>query len=308
MERSIDMGETTTTFSNEEMLSWMGFYAKELNVSPEKIKMLDICGKKKNVLPSIETHKRVLIFANEDYAQIYYEFWEAGFGDYDIWYSEGTTPTEVKKAKVKDLMKKKLTGPTAILIVNESTRESYRVGIKNEFFSKGPIHYVGHEIRAVIMSLLEVDSHDTICIVSGESIVIESAIIASEGTIIAVEDNLGAKESMQENIDKFGVQNVTIIDSLSADTLKGLPTPRLAFLVASKHLESDIQSLLQKNPKMQFVIYTLELDMLCDVKKYFKRYGITNTEVMQISVSKTNKNSVFVAEPSPWLITGSVEE
>ena len=182
------------------------------------------------------------------------------------------------------------------------------MGIKNEFFSKGPIHYVGHEIRAVIMSLLEVDSHDTICIVSGESIVIESAIIASEGTIIAVEDNLGAKESMQENIDKFVVQNVTIIDSLSADTLKGLPTPRLAFLVASKHLESDIQSLLQKNPKMQFVIYTLELDMLCDVKKYFKRYGITNTEVMQISVSKTNKNSVFVAEPSPWLITGSVEE
>ena len=27
-------------------------------------------------------------------------------------------------------------------------------------------------------------------------------------------------------------------------------------------------------------------------------------EAMQISISKTDKNSIFVAQPSPWLISG----
>lgn len=302
------MGDTQV-FSSESILKWMGAFSKELDVSPEKFKLLDICGKRKNVIPSIETHKRVLIFVNEDYPTLFYDFWEAGFGDYDIYYSHGTEPgEEIKKTVIKNLMKKKIKEPMVLLVVNESTRESYRIGIKNEYFSKGPIHYVGNEIRAIIMSLLDVDAHDTICIVSGESIVIEAAIIASEGTIIAVEDNLGSKTSMEENIDKFGVQNVQIIDNLSQESLKDVPVPRLAFIVATKNLEKDIQNLLMKNPKIQLVIYTLELDILTDIKNIFKMFHIGNTEIMRISVSKANKkNSMLVAEPAPWLITGEAE-
>lgn len=48
-------------YSNNEMLAWVGNFADRMGVSPEKIKMLNICGKKKNVLPTIETHKRVMI-------------------------------------------------------------------------------------------------------------------------------------------------------------------------------------------------------------------------------------------------------
>lgn len=298
--------ETAKVFSNDAILKWMGIFADELNVSPEKFKLLDLCGKKKNVIPSIETHKRVLIFVNEDYPDLFYDFWEAGFGDYDIWYGTGNNPEDgIKKTIVKNLMKKKIKEPMVLLVVNESTRESYRIGIKNEYFSKGPIHYVGNEIRAIIMSLIDVDAHDTICIVSGESIVIEAAIIASEGTVIAVEDNLGSKTSMEENIEKFGVQNVEIIDDLSQESLKGVPVPRLAFIVATRNLERDIQNLLMKNPKIQLVIYTLELDILTEVKKIFRMFHIENTEIMRISVSKANKkNSMLVAEPAPWLITG----
>lgn len=293
-------------FSGEEILKWMGIFSNELDVSPEKFKLLDLCGKKKNVIPSIETHKRVLIFVNEDYPNLFYDFWEAGFGNYEVWCGVGNNPEEgIRKTVIKDLMKKKIKEPMVLLVVNESTRESYRIGIKNEYFSKGPIHYVGNEIRAIIMSLLDVDAHDTICIVSGESIVIEAAIIASEGTIIAVEDNLGSKTSMEENIEKFGVQNVQIIDDLSQESLKEVPVPRLAFIVATRNLERDIQNLLMKNPKIQLVIYTLELDILTEIKRIFRMFHIENTEIMRISVSKANKkNSMLVAEPAPWLITG----
>ena len=50
----------------------------------------------------------------------------------------------------------------------------------------------------------------------------------------------------------------------------------------------------------------MELDILAHIKYIMEKHGVKVTEVMQITVSKTDKNSVFVAQPSPWMITGEV--
>lgn len=295
------------SYKNSDILAWMGYFAEKMEVSPEKIKLLDICGKLKNVIPFVETRKRVLIFADEMHEDLFYDFWEAGFGEYDMWYGAGTEENgQIKQVKIKEVINKKITGPTVIFILNEKTRESYRIGMKNDMFSKGPIKYVGNEIRAVIMSMLGVDTQDTICLVDAESIAIEAAFVAGDGTIICVENDKGAKETMEKNVKQFGVHNVMIVPDLSPDTMDRIPAPRLSFIVANKHLEEDIQRLLNKNPKMQFVIYTLELNILSEIRGLFSKYNISNMEVTQITVSKTDKNSVFVTQPSPWLITGEV--
>ena len=130
--------------------------------------------------------------------------------------------------------------------------------------------------------------------------------MAGDGTIICVENDRGAKETMEDNVKQFGVHNVQIIPDLSQESMDSIPVPRLSFIVANKHLEEDIARLIKKNPKMQFVIYTLELDILSGIKELFAKYNISNMEVMQITVSKTDKNSIFVTQPSPWLITGEV--
>ena len=200
------------SYATKQILNWMEYFSKEMQVSPEKIKLLDICGKQKNVIPTVEGHKRVLIFADESHEDLFYDFWEAGFGDYDMWYAVGIEEEgQVKHVKIKEVINRKITGPTVIFILNEKTRESYRIGMRNEMFSKGPIKYVGKEIRAVIMSLLGVDSQDTICLVDAESIAIEAAFVASDGAIICVENDKGAKDTMEDNVKQFGVHNVQII-------------------------------------------------------------------------------------------------
>lgn len=295
------------SYTNNQILGWMGYFAQEMGVSPEKIKLLDICGKIKNVIPFVETHKRVLIFADEQHEDLFYDFWEAGFGEYDMWYGAGLEEAgQIKRVKIKEVINQKISEPTVIYILNENTRESYRIGMRNDMFSKGPIKYVGNEIRAVIMSLLRVGSQDTICLVDAESIAIEAAFVAGDGTIICVENDKGAKETMEDNVKQFGVHNVQIIPDLNQESMDSIPVPRLSFIVANKHLEEDIARLIKKNPKMQFVIYTLELDILSGIKSLFEKYNIGNMEVMQITVSKTDKNSVFVTQPSPWMITGEV--
>ena len=57
---------------------------------------------------------------------------------------------------------------------------------------------------------------------------------------------------------------------------------------------------------MKFMFYTLELDVLSDIKYILEKHGVAVTEVMQITVAKTDKDSVFVSQPSPWIVTGEV--
>ena len=294
-------------FSTSQMLKWMEYVADMQGVTPEKIKLLNTCGKRRNILATIATHKMILIFADETHPNMLYKCWEAGYGDYEMYFGKGYEPSEMKHCKVSDMMKDELAGPTVIFIVNENTRESMIFGMKNENFSSGSVKYVGHEIRSVIMNKLELDVSDTALIVSGESIVIEASMVAYEGVIIAAERDEGSLRSMEENVSKFGVHNVEIISDLKEETLKALPVPRIAFIVATKeNIENDIVSLLSVNPSIKIIVYTLELDILADIKYIMKKQGISVTEVMQISVSKTDKNSVFVAQPSPWMITGEV--
>ncbi len=295
-------------FTNKQIMDWLAFFADREGLSIEDVRIMNICEKMKNVLPSVETNRHVLLFVNETQKNICYDIWESGHGNLRVFVGKGTEVNDnIEEKIIMEMIDDEIDGPTVLLIENETAHESYKIGIKNENFSRGPIHYVGHEIRAVIMSMLEVNTDDVICIVTGESIVIESAMMAYRGTIIAVETDPGSKASMAENVDKFGVHNVAIVDNVDIANMKNLPIPRLAFIVATDKLEEQVENLLKINPKMEFIVYTLELDILSGIKELFKRHGIKLTEVIQITVAKTNKSSMFVNQPSPWMISGTPE-
>lgn len=48
-------------------------------------------------------------------------------------------------------------------------------------------------------------------------------------------------------------------------------------------IENDIVTLLKVNPKIKFIIYTLELDILADIKYLNEETWCRCTEVMQIA-------------------------
>ena len=41
----------TDVYSTGAMLQWTGHFAEMMDISPEKIKLLNVCQKKKNVIP-----------------------------------------------------------------------------------------------------------------------------------------------------------------------------------------------------------------------------------------------------------------
>ena len=168
--------------------------------------------------------------------------------------------------------------------------------------------YVGSEIRAVILSKMQIDEHKNFCTISAASIAIETASMLGDGEVVAVEYKERDRETIEENVNQFGLNNVTIIDHVGGDTMRDLPIPDTTMLVASASMEQEIDYLLKLNPKMDFVIYTLDFRVAASMNDILAKFGITDVTIIQIQVSKLTSKNVFENQPAPWIITAKAGE
>ena len=291
-------------FSNKAIISWLQYFSDHTDINMAEVKMLDITGKNKNLIPTVMSNRAVLVFTDAGHQDIFYDMWNAELGDCDIWYNEGSDPSgEIKHDKLSSMINRGINASAAMLILNPNAATNYQVGIENSRFSYGSVHYVCREVRAVIMNKLNLGDRINSCIISGESIAVETAMITGQGNVIAVEYDHRDQKTMEENIAKFGLKNVTVVESLNGEVLKELPVPDIAFIVASPRIGDEIKSLLAVNPNMDIVIYTLDFEVLSALTSLLKENGLTRTEALHIEVSRVNSKGMIEPFPDPWLIS-----
>ena len=292
-------------FNNELILQWLGYFSQHAALDLGTLKILDITRENKNIIPAVQSSRQVMVLTDAGHPDIFYDMWDAGLGGCDVWYNEGSDPTGlIKHDKLQDMIDRGINAPAAMLIVNEDYRSTYQVGLSNQQFTAGSIKYVSSEVRAVIMSWLQAELRDTILTVGAASIAVEAALVAAEGALIAVEHSPRDCATMEENARKFGLNNVTVVGSV--DEAEPLPIPGTAFLVASKYMEHEIETLIQRNPKIRLFVYTLDFRYLSAVPKIFERHGISLTEAIQVGVNRLGPKGEMDSEPAPWLIAGQV--
>lgn len=293
-----------TMFTNEIILSWLQYFSKNVEINLSKLKMLDITGKNKNLIPTVMSNRAVLVFTDAGHKDIFYDMWDAELGDCDIWYNEGSDPSgEIKHDKISDMIDRGINASAAMLILNPNAETNYQIGIENSRFSYGSVHYVCREVRTIIMNRLNLEDQDNVCIISGESIAVEAAMFIAEGSVIAVEYDSRDRNTMEENIAKFGLNNVTVVETLDDGILDQLPVPNKAFIVASPRIGSEIKSLLAVNPDMEFVIYTLDFEILSSLSALFRENGLERTDAIHAVVSRVNSKNMIEPFPDPWLIS-----
>jgi precorrin-6Y C5,15-methyltransferase (decarboxylating) len=298
-----------TMFSNEVILSWLHYFSEHVDINLAKLKMLDMTGKNKNLIPSIMCNRAVLVFVNAGNPEIFYDMWNAELGDCEVWYNEGSDPWgEIKHDRVSDMIHRGINYSAAMLILNPHAATNTQIGMENSRFSPGSVQYVCREVRAIIMNKLNLGDQDNICIISGESIAVEAAIIAAEGCVIAVEYDRKDRVTMQCNADKFGLNNVIIVESLDNNILDGLPVPDIAFIVGSSKIGSEIKSLMAVNPAINFVIYTLDFEVLTALPGLLKENGLERTEAIRVEVTRVNSKRMMEPFPSPWIVSAKACE
>ena len=53
-----------TMFTNEVILSWLQYFSQNVEINLAEVKMLDITGKNKNLMPTIISNRAVLVFTD----------------------------------------------------------------------------------------------------------------------------------------------------------------------------------------------------------------------------------------------------
>lgn len=292
-------------FTNEVILSWLQYYAKNTTLDLEHVKIIDITKKNKNIIPTVEAHKTTMVFTNAGIDDIFYRLWNAGLGECEVWYNEGSDPSgEILHKPVKEMIDRGINASAGMLILNPNARNTAKIGLSNEMFQRGSIHYVGSEIRAIILNKMAVAPQDDICVIGGESIAIEAALMAPEGSVIAVEYSKADRATLEDNVAHFDLHNVKIIDHVDAESMKDCPVPSLVFLVASASTDQELQYLTTLNPNINVVIYTLDFKVASSIQNTLTDLGIADIDTIQVSVSKLGSNNTFKQEPAPWIITG----
>jgi precorrin-6Y C5,15-methyltransferase (decarboxylating) len=266
--------------------------------------MIDITKKNKNLIPTVEAHKTTMVFTNAGIDDIFYRLWSAGLGECDVWYNEGSDPSgPILHQQIKDMIDRGINASAGMLILNPNARNTAKIGLSNEKFQRGSIHYVGSEIRAIILNKMAVDPQDDLVVIGGESIAIEAALQAPEGNVIAVEYSRSDRMTLEDNVLHFGLHNVKIIDHVDAETMKDCPKPSLVFLVASASTDQELRCLIDINPNINVVIYTLDFKVAANIQATLQDLGLADVETIQISVAKLGSNNTFKQEPAPWIIT-----
>ena len=177
-------------FNNTHIISWLKYFSDNTNIDLEHVKILDITKKNKNLIPTCEAHRCVLVFTEAGHPDIFYRMYNAGLGDCKVIYNEGSDPTgPIKEDPVSNMIDRGINASAGMIILNPNARATMRFGIDNKTLAKGSVKYVGSEIRAIILSKMQIEEGKNICAISAESIVVEAGILNGEGTIIAVEHN-----------------------------------------------------------------------------------------------------------------------
>ena len=182
-------------------------------------------------------------------------------------------------------------------------------GIPDEEFIRGKAPMTKEEVRSVSLSKLRL-TEDSICCDVGAgtgSVSVEMALRADQGQVFAIEKKEEAAALLEENKQKFAVDNLEIIKGEAPQALENLPAPTHAFIGGSSgNLKEIVALLLGKNPQVRIVINCITLETISVALDVLKEYDFQQREVVQLAASRSKEISryhLMMGENPIYIIT-----
>ncbi len=98
------------------------------------------------------------------------------------------------------------------------------LGISDDEFIRGKVPMTKQEIRVLTMVKAHISESDIVWDIGAGtgSMSIEAARLAPSGTVYAIERNAEGTDLIRQNMAKFGIDNITVIDGEAPDALKDI--------------------------------------------------------------------------------------
>lgn len=137
------------------------------------------------------------------------------------------------------------------------------------------------------------------------SVAVEIAGLSDEIQVYALERKPAAVNLINRNKVKFGLENITVIQTEAPDGLEKLPVATHAFIGGSGgRLKEIVECLYHINPCMRVVINAVSVETICQIREISARFSIKNWEIVQLQVSRTKEAGEYhlmQAENPVWI-------
>lgn len=181
--------------------------------------------------------------------------------------------------------------------------------IKDSEFLRGKVPMTKEEVRAV--SIAKLDMKDTdICLDIGAgtgSVSIEMARFASKGKVYAIEEKQEAVDLIKENMKKFHISNIEIIEGKAPEVLNKVKADKIFIGGSGGNLNEIIRySYEYLNIDGKIVLNFIVLENIFTALESLKKTGFKNIEITQMMISrnKTIKDfNMMVAENPIYIIS-----
>lgn len=282
-------------------LSSLAYLCARLKTSHEDVSVLSLHGREHNIVPDIRAKKRtfVLVGGKDGMKNLCCTLKDAGLGRVKMSIGERLSyPDErIMQGTAEELAEGSYETLSVALIENSLPDAVVTQGLPDHFFQrstgeKGIIPMTKSEVRAVCLSKLRLTEYSTCWDVGAGtgSVAIEMALQAGKGQTFAIERNDTAVELLQQNKQKFGLENLTVISGHAPEACQGLPSPTHAFIGGSAGRMREILTLLiEKNPSVRIVATAISLESIAELTACIKEFDFAETEVVSMQVARAQK-------------------
>ncbi len=183
---------------------------------------------------------------------------------------------------------------SVMYVENENACNPYRPLRDDEFIrsesSSSHVPMTKEEVRWITLQKLAISPKDVLYDIGAGtgSVAVEMARRAFESIVYAVEQHQDACELIEKNRVKHGAYNVHVVQAKAPDGLDRLPPPDAVFIGGSSgEVESLVEILLEKNPRVRIVANVVTLQSLNQILEAFRKFGPCEVEAICINVAKS---------------------
>ena len=268
-----------------------------------------------NIVSSVRRNEYTFALTGKNIPELQKDLVKYGFDDLKVWVGEnlGSDEEAVQETKVSQLGGREYSSLTVLIIENPDFDSRIRTGIDDEEFIRGKVPMTKSEVRAVCLSKLSLSPKDIAYDIGcgTGSVTIEMAFSAYDGKVYAFDKNEEAISLLEQNCQKFHLDNVEAICGLAPDCLKDLPVPDVAFIGGSSgNMDEIVNYLYGINNEMRFVITAISLENAMAALDSLKSIGIEG-DIVQVAVSKGKKIAdlhMLMAQNPIFIINGGADE
>lgn len=185
-------------------------------------------------------------------------------------------------------------------------------GISDDLFERLPgIPMSKREVRLLLISYLRLQSNSVVWDIGAGTgtIPIEIGLICPQGRIIAVERDQEVANLIRRNCDRFGVENVTVIEGNAPECLKDLSeAPSRVCIEGGRPIKAILQEVWQRLlPEGRIIATAASLESLYAISESFADLQVRNVEVVQPALNRLETRGIhqtFAAINPIFILSG----